>query len=738
MAAHVTGAGSHRRNRQQIPLKIPLSVSSLDPDSAFSETCETVAISARGCLLRAPRGFEIGTLLQLSMPQTERTARACVVSSKQEALNGNLWKVEIELEEGQKFWGVQFPPEGSATGIRAGEERARKGSSPPPVAPARAAAPARPTAAPVTPPRSAPRSSASHGVNESGGSVHEKTKGLSAKLGKSPRESLENVLMRLRADLKEPAPGGREGSPDEATNSLLKINRQVQPSRPGAADQDAKLPEVAAQVRRLGAPLQQQFAQESAKLSNQIHEELRKVVSETREHLSQERERNAQATAQIQLQLDEMRQLRDSVDSMARHLPQNIEEGVEAGVAQLEQVQARIEAELSTQNEKQQERLDHSLLGLADQVGRDLRQRLEENVAEHDRKAFGYIKGCLEEAHAAEGNLRQFASQINSELAQHSEQLRDGLQAQLKVQFPQRLEKATANLNEHIGKLSQEAEAALRALGEQTWNTLQQRLQADLEQCRQELRQGLETAQSETVGFLDDQAEKLATNLNTRLEERLRQLLPDTVEHIHEEFERMAETSRKDFVQKLQGEVDQTLTPWIRRVEAAAGDARELLDSLQEQQTRVETQSADHQRQVQAWLDQETQQFQRLVQDAQVKATNQTKERTQQALDTAQEMVAGRACELKAELEELVSYHSGEMTHQLKEQTQQSVCALQAEAQGAVSRLLEAHLAEVLERLEQQADELVRKSATQLQNSLPDVLESLSRTMREKLIPPSS
>ncbi len=615
MAAHVTSAGSHRRNRQQIPLKIPLSVSSLDPNSAFSETCETVAISARGCLFRAPRGFEIGTPLQLSVPHTGRTARASVVSSNQGALNGNLWKVEIELEEGQKFWGVHFPPEGSATGIRAGEERARKGSSPPPVAPARAAAPARPTAAPVTPPRSAPRSSASHGVNESGGSVHEKTKGLSAKLGRSTGETLENVLSRLRADLKERAPGGREGSHDEATSSLLKINRQVQPSRPGAAYQEATLPEVAAQVPRLGALPQQQFAQESGKLSNEIHEELRKVVSETREHLSQERERNAQATAQIQVQLDEIRQLRDSIDSMARHLPQNIEEGVEAGVAQLEQVQARIEAELSAQNEKQRERL---------------------------------------------------------------------------------------------------------------------------EQSRQELRQGLEMAQSETVGFLDDQAEKLATKLKTSLEERLRQLLSDTVEHIPEEFERMAETSRKDFVQKLQGEVDQTLTPWIRRVEAAAGDGRELLDSLQKEHTRVETQSADHQRQVQAWLDQETQQFQKLVQDAQVKATNQTKERTQQALDTAQQMVAGRACELKAELEELVSYHSGEMTHQLKEQTQQSVCALQAEAQASVSGLLEAHLAEVLERLQQQADELVRKSATQLQNSLPDVLESLSRIMRERLIPPSS
>ena len=557
------------------------------------------------------------------MPQTERTARACVVSSNQEASNGNLWKVEIELEEGQKFWGVQFPPEGSATGIRAGEERARKGSSPPPVAPARAAAPARPTAAPVTPPRSAPRSSASHGINEVGGSVHEKTNGLSAKLGRSSRESLENVLSRLRADLKEPAPGGREGSPDEATNSLLKINGQVQPSRPGAADQDATLPEVAAQIPRLGAPLQQQFAQESGKLSNQIHEELRKVVSETREHLSQERERNAQATAQIQLQLDEIRQLRDSIDSMARHLPKNIEEGVEAGVAQLEQVQARIEAELSAQNEKQRERLDHSLVGLADQVGRDLRQ-------------------------------------------------------------------------------------------------------------------GLETAQSETMGFLDHQAEKLATNLNTSLDERLRQRLSDTVEHIHEELERMGETSRKDFVQKLQGEIDQTLTPWIRRVEAAAGDGRELLVSLQEEQTRVETQSADHRRQVQAWLDQETRQFQKLIRDTQVKASDQTKERTQQTLDTAQQMVADRACELKAELEELVSYHSGEMTHQLKEQTQQSVCALQAEAQSAVSGLLEAHLAEMLERLEQQADELVRKSATQLQNSLPDVLESLSRIMRERLIPPSS
>jgi len=78
------------------------------------------------------------------------------------------------------------------------------------------------------------------------------------------------------------------------------------------------------------------------------------------------------------------------------------------------------------------------------------------------------------------------------------------------------------------------------------------------------------------------------------------------------------------------------------------------------------------------------------------------------------------------------------MTHQLKEQTQQSVCVLQGEAQASVSRFLEAHLAEVLERLQQQADELVRKSATQLQNSLPDVFESLSRIMRERLIPPSS
>ena len=670
-----------------------------------------------------------------------------------------------------------------------------------------------------------------------------KAKDISSEFENSYRESLGDLLVRLRADFEERASSDWERLQKQAQGGLQEIAQQVRQSvdqdlerrRQDSTDAESKLQavrklseEAEALLFGVGKTFRKQVAQERELLLANSREQLQAVVEQTRKQVQQDLARREKSTTDLQAHLEEVRQARDYVESLVRLLPQTVDDRVKEGVSgTLERIRALIEEEFSAQREAQQGQLEQHLLGLTENVGQDLRQKLLEDFDRSEREFLDRINVRLKEARAIEGSLQQYAGQMNSQLTQQAEELLARMQAQLNVLLQRRQDELTASLDQRSTKIQQQlhdwqqsvdktrethldglqaesdrlntllgeaqaaeqslhryaqqvgsdlaqqtdqmlaamraqleglikqsqgeitthleqqnaqfsrrAEKALRSLGEQAWNSVQQRLQTDFGQRQQELKETLEKTQAEAAR-LGTRAEKLAAQLDEGLEARLEKAATDTVNHTREQLEQAAETVRQTHLPQLQEELDQTLAPLVSRSEATAVDLHALLESLKKEGGQLETQAGEfHQEaeQARAWLTDETKNFQKQVHETLVEASGQIKGRIHLAIEMAQEPMERRARDLRAQLEELSTNTSQELAQQLTE-VHEHLRASQSKAEASADSMLDARLTEALDRFRQQTEEMAQDSAAQVQTTLNDTLESVSRLLREKLGP---
>src|SRR2546427_5120772 len=61
------------RRSSRVPITVPILVTSVEPDSHFSEVCETLVVNAHGCALRSPVKLEAGVPVHLQSKQGRRT-----------------------------------------------------------------------------------------------------------------------------------------------------------------------------------------------------------------------------------------------------------------------------------------------------------------------------------------------------------------------------------------------------------------------------------------------------------------------------------------------------------------------------------------------------------------------------------------------------------------------------------------------------------------------------------------
>jgi hypothetical protein len=52
------------RRSSRLPIALPILVTSLEPDSGFSEVCETLVVSAHGCAMRSSMKLDAGVPVQ--------------------------------------------------------------------------------------------------------------------------------------------------------------------------------------------------------------------------------------------------------------------------------------------------------------------------------------------------------------------------------------------------------------------------------------------------------------------------------------------------------------------------------------------------------------------------------------------------------------------------------------------------------------------------------------------------
>jgi hypothetical protein len=98
------------RRSSRVPVSVPLLVTSLEPNSGFSEVCETLVVSAHGCAMTSSTKLEKGAPVHFQSKQGRHTT-AHVVDCQPLNHGQQGWKIAATLDQPQNFWGLEGAPE---------------------------------------------------------------------------------------------------------------------------------------------------------------------------------------------------------------------------------------------------------------------------------------------------------------------------------------------------------------------------------------------------------------------------------------------------------------------------------------------------------------------------------------------------------------------------------------------------------------------------------------------------
>jgi hypothetical protein len=740
---------TRQRRSQRIPLAVRLKMKSLDPKVAFNEVCETMVVNSHGCGLRTTKPVEKGTPVELELVHNKVKTTAHVVMCSPLTPDKKSWELGIELDRPENYWGIQFPPEDWQETAKA--SRLAADAAPAPAAPAPTA-----VAAPPAPPQPEPPPVAAA----------------------SPPPAPTVSAPPVQAAAPGPAPAAKPAAPPPAppvTAAPQPAAAPVTAAPPPTPPKLAPMPATpsAAAVETIARTVEQELRARAQKISTEFEEQYRQSLGNLFVRLRADLEERArkdwdwwgqetkkevgdlarQATEQVEqalargrdfhtateAQVEEARKLRDYVESVARLVPQTVEQRLQEGLnAVLPRVQARLDEDFSARQAAHLDQLERTLGSLAEKIGADLRQKLLEDSEHNERELLDRVGVHLEEVRAAGAGVREYAQKATHELTHLSEKTLLAAEKRMEELFAHREQQMNARFDQRVQQMQQAASSALRQLGEQAWNSLQQQMRAEFDTRQEKLSQTLRTAQTEAAR-LESRADELTLRLGPGLDARLDQVVADASARARNEMDRASTQARETHLARLQEDFDRTLQPKLAGAEVALNEVQGAVGSLRADSATLKEQAADLRRelrQTEVTITEKRREFEQFVASTLAETSGEIRGRVRQAVEMAQEPLAHRAQEIRAELERLGESRRADLT-EIAQESLDRLDEARTSAEAAVASALETRTREALERFQESADKLVQDSSRRLQSSLDDAFADVTRILREKLGPRS-
>ena len=98
------------RRSSRLPVALPILVTSLEPESGFSEVCETLVVSAHGCAMRSSMKLDAGVPVQFQSIDG-RWTMAHIVDCQPMDSDQQGWRLGARLDKPDNFWGLETSPE---------------------------------------------------------------------------------------------------------------------------------------------------------------------------------------------------------------------------------------------------------------------------------------------------------------------------------------------------------------------------------------------------------------------------------------------------------------------------------------------------------------------------------------------------------------------------------------------------------------------------------------------------
>jgi hypothetical protein len=96
------------RRSPRLSLRIPITITSLDPAQSFHTQCNTVVVNAHGCGVLVPQRLENGTRVMVELQDEGRRTAGRIVAS---IPIGETWLLGLEFNTPENFWEIKDPPE---------------------------------------------------------------------------------------------------------------------------------------------------------------------------------------------------------------------------------------------------------------------------------------------------------------------------------------------------------------------------------------------------------------------------------------------------------------------------------------------------------------------------------------------------------------------------------------------------------------------------------------------------
>lgn len=603
------------RRTQRVTLSIPLLVVSENPDFEFRETCHTRDVNAHGCSLLSPKAIDPGTQLRLQVPNGKQSALARVVSCRAE--KEGAWHLGVELEVPAIFWrtwGVTFPGFEAEAGQQpaklepAGETPAAAAvpsAAPPPpeatsgqsavpaLAPTESELKATPQPekqqAPVQPADPVPQPMPPV-VVEPQGDLAEQARRISTQFEEEYRERLGELLLRLRADFEATAledwnrwrTAARLSFQEKAEETTQRLLHELEDKRREMGLHEG-LPVLLERARALQASLEivpEKIAEGILPARDQalhrVREEMADFARELRSNLDQEKAQLDQTLSETRSHAEEANRTREYVESLARILPDKLEQRV------WESVDARLEGARKEMENGVMNRLTAHAAYLEQRLGTqlstELRQKLLDDLDRHEQQFLDLVGVRLEETRGAQERLRASFSQTKAELVRQSEIWITQVRSQCEAALEQHKDLST-ELKQLDAQLRIASRTALHKLGRDLWDELRQTMDADFERRGSHLRHLTENLHAETAR-LESMALQIHSELEGKLQVQMEDMIAAATSQARSRFERQLEELRQRETAKVEEQERSSFEAMETQHNALMKDFQEGLDTL--------------------------------------------------------------------------------------------------------------------------------------------------------------
>lgn len=568
------------RRSQRVSVALPVLLTSLDPETPYSEHCITFVVNRHGCGLRAPQPIGPKTPVRLDVGPGKRSAAARVVMCAAIRGKKDLWELGIELDVPENLWGFHFPPTDWITGESSEPLRSLDAPTAPPEPESR---PVEATSALDPEAAIPPGIELPPAVSSTPGSMATSPAEAIAVATAAAPPAAEVSFSLDEISLAVPPSDPPEVQP---VPPILDTPPTLAPTLDSPLEPEAELRQKARAISaqfeedyrrslgellmRLRADLEEQTAADWERNRQEAFESLQAVAQRVREQIEQESAARATSDATLAAQLEEVRQARDYVESLARLLPQTLDRRLQEALTPLaEQWHQRLKEDHAAQHRDLSAQLQQQCQAHADELAAQARQRLFDDLDRHEREFLDRIGVRLEEVRASADHTREFTKRSSAEIARQSEQLRVDLQTEFDSLFEQHRRDLATKLEGRHQQLSQAAHTALQNLGGRLWESLQIRLKADVEAQTRIVQQTLRTAQAETR-HLHEHTERLAARLDTSLQARLDQAVEEATKRAQSQFQRLLAAAQEDARRQLQSDQEQARAWHVETQQALA------------------------------------------------------------------------------------------------------------------------------------------------------------------------